>query len=198
MEIVPRSDAQQRKLPTYFTGVPCKHGHTAARRTINRSCTACNAEKYKQSYHRNERLQKAARDRAKRWRLSNMEKYQANQKKWREQNRPKIRQCIGEWIKANPEAYQLSREARNTRRRTRKKENGGYCAPEDIRALRKRQKGRCANCSKRRKLEIDHMTPVAKGGNSHWHNLQLLCRHCNRIKWAKDPIDWAKENGRLL
>ena len=24
------------------------------------------------------------------------------------------------------------------------------------------------------------------------------CESCNRSKWAKDPISWAQENGRLL
>jgi 5-methylcytosine-specific restriction endonuclease McrA len=39
---------------------------------------------------------------------------------------------------------------------------------------------------------------VSLGGSSHPSNLQLLCEHCNRTKWAKHPIAWAQENGRLL
>jgi hypothetical protein len=62
------------------------------------------------------------------------------------------------------------------------------------------QKGKFVNCLKplKNKYHIDHIQPVAKGGTNHHWNLQLLCPSCNCKKHAKDPIDWAQENGRLL
>jgi len=35
------------------------------------------------------------------------------------------------------------------------------------------------------KLEVDHITPVSKGGKTTENNLQTLCRECNRGKSAK-------------
>lgn len=35
------------------------------------------------------------------------------------------------------------------------------------------------------KIEIDHIIPVAKGGNADLSNLQTLCKKCNRSKGAK-------------
>ena len=35
------------------------------------------------------------------------------------------------------------------------------------------------------KLEVDHIIPISKGGNSEYMNLQTLCRDCNRGKAAK-------------
>lgn len=62
------------------------------------------------------------------------------------------------------------------------------------------QKGKCINCKKdlKGKYHIDHIHPVARGGTNHYWNLQLLCPSCNCRKHAKDPYDWANENGRLL
>lgn len=32
------------------------------------------------------------------------------------------------------------------------------------------------------KLEVDHITPVSRGGTNNQHNLQTLCRTCNLAK----------------
>jgi 5-methylcytosine-specific restriction endonuclease McrA len=44
----------------------------------------------------------------------------------------------------------------------------------------KRAKGRCAGCGSFRRLQIDHVTPIAKGGTNAPENLRLLCFHCNQ------------------
>jgi hypothetical protein len=40
----------------------------------------------------------------------------------------------------------------------------------------------CVLCRSIENLEIDHITPISKGGKSEECNLQTLCRKCNRIK----------------
>jgi hypothetical protein len=42
----------------------------------------------------------------------------------------------------------------------------------------------CVYCQSKRRLEVDHIIPVAKGGTDDRHNLQTLCRTCNRKKGA--------------
>lgn len=76
----------------------------------------------------------------------------------------------------------------------------GFYGKEDIEFLFSSQKGKCANCLKSIKTSyhIDHIYPVSKGGSNWPSNLQLLCPACNQKKSAKDPLDWAKENGRLI
>lgn len=44
----------------------------------------------------------------------------------------------------------------------------------------------CKYCSSRRDLTIDHITPVALGGQTVKENLQTLCRKCNSQK--KDTV----------
>ena len=40
-----RAIAKEAGHTTYFTGIPCKHGHLAPRSTANGSCNACSAER---------------------------------------------------------------------------------------------------------------------------------------------------------
>ena len=86
-------------------------------------------------------------------------------------------------------------------RRARKQKAGGTFTADQIRELFARQKGKCANCRCKITMETmhrDHKIPVALGGPNDIRNIQLLCIPCNRRKYAKDPIDFARENGRLL
>ena len=41
------------------------------------------------------------------------------------------------------------------------------------------------NCRSQERLELDHITPVSKGGGNTARNLQLLCERCNRKKGAR-------------
>jgi len=41
LKIVPRSEAKERGLKKYFTGKPCKHGHTCERVTLSGACLEC-------------------------------------------------------------------------------------------------------------------------------------------------------------
>ncbi len=41
---------------------------------------------------------------------------------------------------------------------------------------------KCANCRSEEWLEIDHIVPLANGGEDHVQNMQCLCSKCNLIK----------------
>ncbi|WP_442854274.1 HNH endonuclease [Brevundimonas sp. Root608] len=46
--------------------------------------------------------------------------------------------------------------------------------------------------------EVDHLTPVARGGTSGISNLTLACTPCNRAKLAKtldEFLEWRAERG---
>lgn len=62
------------------------------------------------------------------------------------------------------------------------------------------QRWRCAICrvDVRKKFHVDHVVPIARGGEHAGHNLQLLCPTCNVRKSAKDPIAYMQERGFLL
>ena len=45
-----------------------------------------------------------------------------------------------------------------------------------------RDRGVCQCCGSSFSLEYDHIIPFSCGGSSEMHNIQLLCRPCNRSK----------------
>jgi ATP adenylyltransferase len=66
--------------------------------------------------------------------------------------------------------------------------------PESVRyEVLRRANGRCALCGKSKDeepLEVDHILPRSKGGPNEFHNLQALCRTCNRGKSNRDETDF--------
>lgn len=120
--------------------------------------------------------------------------YQNNKKKYQDKSK--------EWRALNPEKV---KEQAHKRICKISKIEGSHTAKE-IRELFDKQKCKCANCLvditlKSRMsttLHLDHIMPISKNGTNNISNIQLLCRDCNLRKHAKDPFDWAKEQGRLL
>ena len=45
-----------------------------------------------------------------------------------------------------------------------------------------RDKSKCTKCGSQKKLTIDHIIPLLKGGDNIEDNLQVLCTKCNIIK----------------
>jgi 5-methylcytosine-specific restriction endonuclease McrA len=45
-----------------------------------------------------------------------------------------------------------------------------------------RDQGKCVKCGCNKRLEFDHIIPVALGGSNTERNIQLLCEICNREK----------------
>lgn len=99
-----------------------------------------------------------------------------------------------EWRRANPE---LARE-KVSRRRGKVRVN--LLPRGTIARIGTAQRWRCTVCgvNVRRKYHVDHVVPLARGGEHVPSNLQLLCPPCNLAKNAKDPIAFMQERGFLL
>lgn len=110
-----------------------------------------------------------------------------------ERSRDKSRARVKAYRKANP-----SKVREFTQRRKQRKL--GRLPRGTIDQLHTMQRGKCAVC--RNKLQnnfhVDHIVPLAKGGQHEATNVQLLCPPCNVRKSAKDPIDFMQERGFLL
>jgi 5-methylcytosine-specific restriction endonuclease McrA len=169
-----RKESKQLGAARYFTGRLCPQGHAAERFTSNGRCVEC-------SYAANRAFMQHARDynvtRCKRWRSDNEDKYRA-------------------WYKQNVSILRRNEH----RRRARLAGTGGRYTDHQIADLFKKQRGKCMNClcSLRHGFHVDHIQPLARGGNNLIGNIQLLCPTCNWRKNVKDPFDFARNEGRLL
>jgi len=76
----------------------------------------------------------------------------------------------------------------------------GKLSTNIVSKLMKLQRGCCACCgaSLADGYHLDHIMPIAKGGQNSDDNVQLLTPTCNLKKKDLDPITWAQKNGRLL
>lgn len=51
---------------------------------------------------------------------------------------------------------------------------------------------KCLCCGKSGDIGIDHIIPIAHGGDNNIDNLQILCRYCNSKKGKHNIIDYRK------
>lgn len=128
-----------------------------------------------------------------------------------EKNKERIAQYYNEnkdRIAAKKVAYRLANPEKcadyDRNRRARETGAEGRHTADDVARIFEKQRGLCANChaklfkSGKQKFHVDHIIPLARGGSNWPSNLQCLCPTCNTSKHAKDPIEWAQQNGRLI
>ena len=163
-------------------------------------CAACDAE-----------YRAANREKIAEYRAANRERISARKAEYYAASREKIAEYYAanaerinalqaEYRNANPD----KRAANDRNRRARKRNAEGKHTAADIRSIFEKQRGLCSNCQTKlfksgaKKYHVDHIMPLALGGSNWPSNLQCLCPTCNLSKNAKDPIEWAQQNGRLI
>ncbi len=180
----------------YSTGKPCKNGHIAERYTKTGHCKDCmltNAEK-----QRREHPEKAS-VRNKRWYAKDIERSRALA---RESERRKTARDPAKKLAASKAAqkrfYIAHPEAKSQMDRLyRLRKTAPFrLTRKDIEALINAPDAQCVACEAKIDLHVDHIYPLALGGNSHPLNLQLLCKSCNCSKRHTDPVKWAVRIGR--
>ena len=115
---------------------------------------------------------------------------------YRANNKDRIVAYQAVYSSSNPEA---ARRAKH-KRRALKLNCGGALSKGITEKLLTLQKGKCACCKKSVKdgHHLDHIMPLALGGDNEDSNIQILCPSCNCSKGAKDPQDFMRSRGFLL
>ncbi len=141
------------------------------------------------------------------YRANNTEKCREAYRQWFANDPVNARAVTREWAKnnkANCNAYKAKWRAKNHTKIAeiglmRRSADGSHTGAE-IENLMLKQRCKCVYCKKSLKREFhkDHIVPLKNGGSNSIDNIQLLCPTCNLSKGAKDPIDYAQQEGLLL
>lgn len=83
--------------------------------------------------------------------------------------------------RAHPEKYAMSKH----KRRALEAGAEGHFTEEDWFRIKALQNNKCKMCGEEKKLTVDHIKPLSRGGSNHPENIQGLCGICNSRKWAK-------------
>jgi 5-methylcytosine-specific restriction endonuclease McrA len=137
---------------------------------------------------------KLADERAKKSKHKNAEKYKDYANAYYEKHKQKFIEKAKKADKEN--VYQ--RRTRTALRRARKAKAGGSYTRHDIERLLISQASKCngCGCDISIKFEVDHITPISRGGDNNISNIQLLCRPCNAQKWAFTMDEWIIKKGK--
>lgn len=147
-----------------------------------------------------------------RWQSANRDKAAAASRAWYRKNREHIIASLATLRANDPIKFrERSKKSRwkniNSRReyerlhsskRRALKLNSEIEPTRDMLALPVKRIGKCPCCGKVKKLTIDHVKPLSKGGAHGKRNMQLLCSSCNSAKNNKDSIIFMQSRGFLL
>lgn len=173
--------------------------HAAGKYGKQSRCKACCNEKNKAAYlanleaNREKSRLRALRDQAenpearnasrKRWLAANPEKNIASKRKYADANRELVRASSRRWYEANKHRWREYSEAYCKRLRA----AGPRWTKADVDRMCEAQGGGCVYCGRRLSsgMDVDHKTPLTRGGSNNADNLQLLCKTCNRKKFQR-------------
>jgi 5-methylcytosine-specific restriction endonuclease McrA len=110
------------------------------------------------------------------------------------------RECMRARASAHNKAHPEQRRERMSRRIERQGATDGSFDESDVQVIRSALNDLCRYCDAALNGggEVDHLTPIARGGTSARSNLTLACMPCNRAKLGKtleEFITWRAERG---
>lgn len=139
------------------------------------------------------------KERASEWQRKNKLKVCQNTKNWRENNPEKRKESIALWAKDNREKI----NAKTAKRRANRKQAAieSFTSDDLIRRFRKAFNCQCAYCLKPlvyKKVQWDHIIPLASKGEHSLRNLAPSCQKCNNAKRDKPVLMWLKDCDRPM
>ena len=137
----------------------------------------------------------------KKFKEAHPERRKASVRKWDDANKERRHESYVKRYYADIESSRKRHAVNAQNRRARIKEVGGVLSKDIFDKLFFLQRGKCACCKidlKSIVAHIDHIHPIALGGENSDRNVQLLCKPCNHQKSWRHPIDFMQEKGFLL
>lgn len=145
----------------------------------------------RKKYEKERRQKKEYQEYCKKWRLDNKEYFID----WANDNREKIREAVNKYRKT-PKG-KLNNRMRSSNHRALTKD----LTVQTIQRVYEDNIKRygtltCYLCLEPIKFGEDHLehkTPISRGGNSQYNNLDIACRKCNQSKSSKTEVEYREE-----
>ena len=189
------ADAKALNKATYFTGLPCKHGHLSARRADNTTCVECQRLRQKFNYDNNALYKQKRLATLKIWQSNNSDKVKQYKQTYVDNHREEIYAKLKAAWKKNPEkrkqvctAYAQKHKAETTARTRARQAKKLKATPAWVNAKELEQIYLDAEYISRLTQvlhEVDHIVPLQHKFVSGLHvlvNLQILSTTENRRK----------------
>lgn len=204
---------EKNRAKCIASSLACREKNREEYKEKQRQYRERNREKIKQQqYEYRQRHADEILARVAAWRESNKQKYIAYQKEYRQKNKVAISSRIATWRLVNADHERIRKRAWDQKnadkrrvneivRRKTKRANSGRPSSDIVARLLDLQKSTCPVCRCDLSVSgyhLDHVIPLALGGNHEDKNIQLLCKQCNLSKHAKHPIDFMQSKGFLL
>lgn len=148
----------------------------AKKRTYQQANLELLREKAKRYHATHKQQRRAAWER---WYYAATEQVREYRRKYRQEHLAEVKAKLREWQKRNP-----GRVAYHNHNRRIAKRNGDYTQVE-WQALCEAVNHICPRCGQKRRLTVDHVVPLSRGGKNDITNIQPLCSWCNISKGTK-------------
>lgn len=153
------------------------------RRDYERAYREANREKNRSSAREwAERNREQSRAINKAWMDANKERRSEYNKKWRAENKERVREMEARFREKYPDRY----KAKNRAQRLRRKLGMDATGQEWCQIILLDPCGFCGGPSS----DVEHIIPIARGGDSSWENLAPACSPCNAQKATKSLLEY--------
>lgn len=116
------------------------------------------------------------------WRTLHLEEAKKNSRERLRERRAEFPEKVRE---VDRKRYAAHREAELAAQHKRRAAVGSFTGDE-LKAKFEEHGNKCVHCgTTEKRLEVDHITPLKKGGTNYIENIQPLCKSCNSSKGAR-------------
>jgi 5-methylcytosine-specific restriction endonuclease McrA len=150
---------------------------------------------YKRATYQRDREKEIARSAA--YNRANPKRVAANMRACRARRPEYYRQYNNRYRKENWERLSIHDANKRAKRRMAFIGSKGV-SPDEWNEIKAKYRHRCAYCGCKKRLTMDHIVPIARGGKHEPQNIAPACRSCNSRKQHLLPHDFAKRIGRLI
>lgn len=130
---------------------------------------------------RTEKTRLAGLESARKWRAKNPGRQAELSALWRAANPLANRESVRRWKEANPESVR----AHENQKRARQRQAEGRVTASEWESVLDWFDRCCAYCGARGDLEMEHVTPLSRGGAHSADNVVPACRACNAKKYNR-------------